>query len=407
MRIADRLRSKKNVFKTEYVGGPSISSWQSSPRLLNYTRRDSIVSSLFTRMAIDASSTDIKHVLIDPITLNQTVLDSNLQNIFSKEANIDESNISFVYNMVYSLLDEGIVAVVPTDWIEDEYGNVDPCTLRVCRILQFYTHSVLVSVYNENTGQYEQKNLNKKNIAIIESPLYEVLNGPNGTLTRLIKKMSLLDNNDELLSSGNLDLIFQFSQAIKTDSQIDKANERLETMQSQLNDNNRIGAVWIDGTEKFTQLSRPVNDTLPQQVHDLTLQFFNQIGVTENILNGTANETEMRGYYTRTIDPILNRIASEFKRSFLSSEQIKEGQQIIPYRDPFKLVPVSEIAEVADKFRRNMILSANEIRAIVGRGPDPSPESDQLINPNMTANNQITGSTTSPIQNGGIINEEV
>lgn len=409
MRISDRLKANKNLFTPRATGFQNYGSGGYSGRngrIGPGLNRATFTASLFTRIAIDASSTDILHVKIDEKTQNQTRIDSELQQCFNTQANIDQDNIEFIHDMVYSILDEGAIAVVPTDWEEDA-EKFDIINMRTARIEQWYPRHVQISVYNESTGMNQSVVVEKEKVAIIENPLYEVVNAPNSTLNRLMKKIAIQDNSDDFAGSGKIDLIFQFKQAIKTEDQRALAQERVNSMTNQINSNG-YGITWVDGTEDFKQLNRTVSNTLPDQIKELTIQFFNELGVTMNILNGTANEAEMRGYYTRTVDPILSRITAEFRRKYISRERRDKGETLIAYRDPFKLVPVSQVAEIADKFKRNAILSANEIRAVVGRGPDPSPESDKLYNPNIAEKNQMPGSTTPPEydQNGGIIVEE-
>jgi hypothetical protein len=309
--------------------------------------------------------------------------------------------------MVYSILDEGVIAIVPveTTYNPEDTDAYDINQMRIGKITQWYPRHVKIQCYNELTGLQEEITLSKNTVAIVENPLYEVVNSRNGTLDRLRKKIQLLDREDEARSSGRLDLIFQFKHALKTEAQKQDAQNRIRDLEEQLK-NNSHGISYIGETEKFTQLNRPIENNLQEQISELTIEFFNQIGLTKNILDGTADESEMRGYYTRTVDPIIDRIMAEMKRVFLSKTARTQGQTLIAYRDPFKLVPVDQIANVADTFRRNSILTSNEFRRIVGYGPDPSPEADLLFNPNISAQNQFIDPTGSPappdiIQNGG------
>lgn len=396
--IQSRLR-ERNAFTRQPLDfqtyGPS--SFNDVGRVRNILSKSTITASLFSRIAIDASGSKMKHVRIEQGTDNEYDIFSGLNNCLTTEANIDQSAITFMHEMVYSILDEGVIAVVPVDTTQDvtKTDGYDIQTMRVGKITQWYPRHVRIELYNDMTGMRQEIVMLKSTVAIIENPLYEVVNSRNGTLDRLRNKMELLDREDNNRSSNRLDLIFQLKYAVKTDIQRKEAEEKIKNLQDQLN-NNSIGAAYIDAVEDFKQLSRPVNDGLQEQVSTLTVQFFNQLGITTNILDGTANESETRGYYVRTIDPILERIALEFERKFLSKTARTQGQKVITYRDPFKLVPIDQIADVTDTFRRNAVATSNEMRKVVGLRPDSAPEADILFNPNLTADNQMMAQPGEP-----------
>lgn len=353
----------------------------------------SFANTIFNRIAIDSSMVDILDVKIDPGNQNQEPQTSGLQRCLAEEANIDQTGREFVHDLVYSMFDEGVVAVVPVETKGDPLisESYDIISMRIGKILQWYPRHVRVQLYNDQTGLYEELTLPKAMVAIIENPLYEVINAQNGTLARIVRKMAQMDQADEIASSGNLNLILQLPYVVKTDIKKKQAKERLDQLTEQLNSNN-YGIGYVDGTEKITQLNRPVSNTLADEVKYLTEQFFNALGLTQNVFNGTASEVEMRAYYNRTIDPIVERVTAEFTRKFISKTARTQGRKLVAYRDPFKLVPVEQLATIADTFSRNAILSPNEIRKIVGYGPNNQPESDKLVNRNIAAVNQDTAS---------------
>lgn len=405
MKLNERIQHAWNAFKGDKANNKEV--WEygagsGSPTHKTYRRysSSSFSAAIFNRIAMDASMTAIEHVKIDEKTDNRTPVKSGLQNCLSVEANIDQSGIQFIQDIVYSMFDEGAVAVVPVDTTLDPSitGGYDINTMRVGKITQWYPKHVRIRLYNEETGMEEEVTLAKSTVAIIENPLYAVVNGPNATLTRLLAKMAMMDDLDELIASGKLDLIIQLPHAVKSKLQLAQADERVDKIEQQLKKGKR-GIVYIDETEKITQLNRPINNKILEDVQFLSQQFYNQLGLTENIFNGTASESEMRGYYTRTIDPIVSNITAEFIRKFITKTARSQGQTLEIYRDPFTLVPIEQIAQIADTFKRNEILTSNEVRKIVRFKPNNSPGADVLINPNIANVNQQAkpnGSLTPP-----------
>lgn len=344
----------------------------------------SIVTAVYNRIAIDAAAIDIRHVRIDDNGRYEETIDSTLNNCLTLEANIDQTGRSFVQDIVMSMLDEGCVAIVPID------TDVDPnntesyriLTMRTGRIVEWFPEHIRVSVYNDRTGKKEEITVPKRTTAIVENPLYSVMNEPNSTLQRLIRKLNLLDYIDEQSGSGKLDLIIQLPYIIKTPARKTQAEERRADIERQLS-GSKYGIAYTDGTERITQLNRPVENNLLKQIEYLTSMLYSQLGLTQTILDGSANEQAMLNYNNRTIEPILSAITDEMKRKFLSKTARTQGQSIEFFRDPFRLVPVNDIAEIADKFTRNEILSSNEIRQIIGMKPSKDPAADELRNKNL------------------------
>jgi hypothetical protein len=338
---------------------------------------------------MDVSMTSFKHVKVNLDNEDVTDMNTGLNDCLTLEANIDQSHIQFIHDLVYSMFDEGVVAVVPVDTTidPDVSGSYDINTMRVGKIVNWFPKSVEVDVYNDNTGQNERIFANKKNIAIVENPLYAVINDSNSTLKRLIKKLNQLDNLDNIVDSGRLDLLLSVPYGIKTETQRKMAEKRIGDIEGQLAFG-RNGIAYIDATEKVTQLNRPVNSQLPETINTLEAMFYNQLGLTQNIFNGTANESELRTYYSRTIDPIVDTIVAEFKRKFLTKTARTQGQTITSYRDIFKTITVESIGNLGDSFRRNYIATSNEIRKIAGLKPHNDPRADELFNPNIADNNQ-------------------
>lgn len=347
---------------------------------------------------MDVSMTTFKHVKIDPKNEDETIMHSGLHNCLSVEANIDQSHIQFIHDIAYSLFDEGVVAVVPvdTDLSPETTGGYDILTMRVGKIRQWYPQHVEVELYNDRTGMQERVTLLKKNVAIIENPLYAVVNGDNSTLNRLIAKLGQLDDVESLVSSGRLDLLISVPYGIKTDLQRQMAEERIKSIERQLA-TGRNGVAYIDGTEKVVQLNRPANSQLLESINTLAEQFNNQLGLTRSIFDGTASEAELRTYYTRAIDPIVEHIVAEFNRKFLTKTARTQGQTIKAYRDLWKTVPVETFATLGDTLRRNYIASANEIRKVLGFKHSNDPRADELFNPNIADNNQsVSGPSGKP-----------
>ena len=344
-----------------------------------------IVTSVYNRIALDAAAIDIRHVKIDENNRFKDYVKSDLDNCLSLEANIDQTARMFIQDIVSSMLDEGCVAVVPIDTTMDPNitNSYDIQTMRVGKITQWYPDRVTVMLYNDRTGLRQEVTVPKKQVAIIENPLYSVMNEPNSTMQRLIKKLALMDSADEEIASGNLDLIIQLPYAVKTDAKRNLAEARRKEVEEQLN-GARYGVAYIDGTEHVTQLNRPIENNLMKQVEYLTTQLYAQLGLTQSVMDGSADENTMNNYYNRTIEPILSAIVDEFNRKFLTKTARTQRQCIMYFRDPFKLIPVSQVSEIADKFTRNEIMTSNEIRQLVGFKPSDDPGADELRNKNLS-----------------------
>lgn len=393
--IGSRLKNAWNAFKdrdlSSYNYYSNGSSYRPDRTRVSTRNERSIVTSVFNRIALDVASIDFYHCRLDNNDRFKSIEDSDLNNCLSLEANIDQTSRAFIQDVVISMFDEGCVAIVPVDTIgnpliSDSYKIL---TMRVGRVVTWYPDKVTIELYNDRTGYKEQKTLPKKMVCIIENPLYSIMNEPNSTLQRLIRKLVLLDSIDEQSSSGKLDLIIQLPYVIKSQSRKDQAEQRRKDIENQLK-NSKYGIAYTDGTEKITQLNRPLENNLMKQVEYLTSMLYGQLGITQGVMDGTADEKTMTNYYSRTIEPIAEAIALEMNRKFLTKTARSQKQQILYFRDPFKLVPVNEIAEIADKFTRNEILSSNEVRQVIGRKPSDDPKADQLVNANI---NQKSGST--------------
>lgn len=359
------------------------------PDRMHFSRGNerSIVTSVYNRIALDASSVDMFHVRLDDDGRFLSTMDSGLNNCLTVEANVDQSSRAFLQDVVMSMMDEGCVAIVPTDTDHDPgdgiAGSFDVNTMRTGQILEWYPRHVRVRVYNERIGRKEDILIAKQAVAIIENPLYAVINEPNSTMQRLIRKLNLLDNIDEQSSSGKLDLIIQLPYVIKTEARRLQAENRRKDIEDQLR-GSKYGIAYTDGTERITQLNRPVENNLMSQIEYLTSMLYSQLGITQGVLDGTADEKTMLNYYNRTIEPILSTIADEMRRKFLAKTARSQHQSIEYFRDPFKLVPVSEIAEIADKMKRNEIMTSNEIRQEIGMKPSEDPKADELRNKNLS-----------------------
>ena len=374
-----------------------MSSSYNNPNRLRFSRGNerTIVTSVYNRIAVDAASIEIRHVRVDDNNRFKDYINSGLDHCLSIEANIDQTSRSFIQDIVASMLDEGCVAVVPIETdVNPDLGSFDIYTMRTGKITQWYPDRVKVLLYNDNTGLKEEVTLLKKNIAIIENPLYAVINEPNSTMQRLIKKLSLMDAADEEVTSGNLDLIIQLPYAVKSEARRNLAEERRKALEDQLN-NSKYGVGYIDSTEHVTQLNRPVENNLMKQVQYLTDLLYSQLGLTQSILDGTADDKTMNNYYNRTIEPILGAITEEFHRKFLTKTARTQKQAIRYFRNPFKLIPVSGISEIADKFTRNEIMSSNEVRQLIGMKPSSDPAADELRNKNLSKPREET--STPPI----------
>ena len=345
----------------------------------------SIVTSIFNRIALDVAAIDIRHCRLDEDDRFLEYIRSSLDDCLSLEANIDQTSRAFMQDIVMSMFDEGCVALVPVDTkINPKDSNtINILTMRTGKITTWYPAHVRVEVYNDRTGKKEEITLHKSKVAIIENPLYAVMNEPNSTLQRLMRKLVLLDSVDEQASSGKLDLIIQLPYVVKSPARKNQAEERRKDIENQLS-GSKYGIAYTDGTEKITQLNRPVENNLMKQIEYLTSMLYSQLGITQAVLDGTADEKTMLNYYTRTVEPIISAIKDEMIRKFLTKTARSQKQTILFFRDPFKLVPINNLADIADKFTRNEILSSNEIRQIVGRKPSSDPKADQLVNSNIS-----------------------
>lgn len=344
----------------------------------------SIVTAVYNRIALDAAAIDVKHVRLDDSGRYSSTVNSALNNCLTLEANTDQTGRAFIQDVVMSMLDEGCVALVPvdTDTDPDLTESYKIQTMRTGKIVEWYPQMVRVSVYNELTGYREEITVPKKTVAIIENPFFAVMNEPNSTMQRLIRKLNLLDYIDEQSGSGKLDIIIQLPYTIKTPSRKDQAEQRRADIERQLT-GSKYGIAYADAAEKITQLNRPVENNLLKQIEYLTSMLYSQLGLTQGILDGSADAKTMQNYYSRTIEPIISAITDEMKRKFLTKTARSQNQSIEFYRDPFKLVPIDDIAEIADKFTRNEIMSSNEIRQSIGLLPSKDPRADELRNKNL------------------------
>ena len=395
MGIRDRLQHAWNAFvynDNTYVDPQNLGGLSTyKPDRVHFSRgvERSIVTSVYNRLALDVSSIAIKHVRLDENGRFKEEVDSGLQNCLNVEANIDQTGRAFLQDVVMSMLDEGCVAIVPVDTTIDpaKSGSYEINTMRTGKILEWYPAHVRVRVYNDKRGIHEEIVLPKSAVAIIENPLYAVINEPNSTMQRLIRKLNLLDVVDEQTSSGKLDLIIQLPYVIKTDARRKQAEERRKDIEMQLS-GSKYGIAYTDGTERITQLNRPAENNLMKQVEYLTSMLYSQLGLTQSIMDGSADDKTMLNYYNRTVEPILAAITDEIKRKFLTKTARSQKQTIMYFRDPFKLTPVLDLAEIADKFTRNEIMTSNEIRQIVGMKPADDPSADELRNKNLNQSNE-------------------
>lgn len=344
----------------------------------------SIVTSVYNRIALDVASINVNHVRLDKNDRFSEIIKSSLNECLTLDANVDQTGRAFIQDVVISMLDEGCVAIVPVDTTTDptSTGSFDINSMRTGKIVEWYPRHVKINVYNDRTGEKEDVVLPKNSVAIIENPLYAVINEPNSTMQRLIRKLNLLDTIDNRTGSDKLDLIIQLPYVVKSDLQKKRAGERIDDITNQLSRSD-YGIAYIDGTERVTQLNRPVENNLLKQVEYLTSMLYSQLGITQGILEGTADEQTMLNYTTRTIEPIISAITDEMKRKFLTKTARTQGQSIMFFRDPFKLVPVNNIAEIADKFTRNEIATSNEMRQAIGWKPSDDPKADELRNANI------------------------
>lgn len=390
MSFGSRLKHVWNAFtgnvQTNYRDLGMSSSYRADRPRMSRGNERSIVTSVYNRIALDVAALNIQHVRLDENGRFLSVIDDGLNNCLTLEANVDQTARSFVQDVVISMFDEGSVAIVPVDTTTDPNvsGSYDIQSLRVGQILDWYPKYIRARVYNEQTGRKEDIVVPKSAVAIIENPLYAVINEPNSTMQRLIRKLNLLDVIDEQSGSGKLDLIIQLPYVIKTEAKRQQAENRRKDIENQLS-GSKYGIAYTDGTEHITQLNRSVNNNLMSQIEYLTSMLYSQLGITQSILDGTADEKTMLNYNNRTIEPIISAIVDEMKRKFLTKTARSQHQSISFFRDPFKLVPVNDIAEIADKFTRNEIMTSNEIRQVVGMKPSEDPRADELRNKNLSA----------------------
>lgn len=389
--IFSRAKKAWNIFMNRDLTydyhnyGPGFSYRPDRPRLVRGGER-TIVTSVYNRIAMDVAAVNIYHVRLDENNRFSEVINSGLNNCLTLEANIDQTGRNFKQDIILSMLDEGCVAIVPidTDSSIDKVGAESILTMRTGRVEQWYPDNVQLSVYNDRTGQRQSITLPKKSVGLIENPLYSVINEPNSTMQRLIRKLTLLDAVDEQTSSGKLDLIIQLPYTIKTELRRQQAERRRKDIEEQLS-GSKYGIAYTDGTERITQLNRGVENNLMSQVEYLTNLLYSQLGITQAVLDGTADERTMLSYYSRTIEPFLSAISDELKRKFLTKTARSQGQSIMFFRDPFKLVPIANLADIADRMTRNEIMTSNEIRQIMGMKPSQSPNADELRNKNLNA----------------------
>lgn len=410
MSFGSRLKHAWNAFTgTDYTTyqdvGPGYSSRPDRIRLTRGNER-SIITSVYNRIALDVAALNVQHIRLDENGRFLSVIQDGLNTCLTVEANIDQTARAFIQDIVVSMLDEGCVAIVPVDTTYDPSvtGSYDIQTMRVGKILDWYPQHVRVRLYNERTGTKENILVPKSTVAIVENPLYAVVNEPNSTMQRLIRKLNLLDVIDEQSGSGKLDLIIQLPYVIKTEARRQQAENRRKDIEAQLS-GTKYGIAYADGTERITQLNRSVNNNLMSQIEYLTSMLYSQLGITQSILDGTADEKTMLNYNNRTIEPIISAIVDEMKRKFLTKTARSQSQSISFFRDPFKLVPVNDIAEIADKFTRNEIMTSNEIRQVIGMKPSDDPRADELRNKNLSAPSDSEPETNPPVEDENVETE--
>lgn len=406
--LGSRLRHAWDVFRNRepttnyyYNTGPGYSRRPDRPRLTNGKERTA-VTSIINRIALDVAQISINHCEVDENGRFVKNINSALNSCLNLEANIDQTGRAFIQDVVMSMLDEGCVAIVPIeiDKNEEQSDEYDICSMRTAKIVSWYPQHVLVRVYNEETGEHEEIKLHKRYVSIIENPLYAVINEPNATAQRLMRKLALLDRVDEQASSGKLDMIIQLPYTVKSEARRTQAQQKVNDIKQQLTDST-YGIAYIDATEKITQLNRPLENNLLKQVEYLTAKLYSELGITQSILDGTADEQTQLNYQSSTIEPIISAIVDEMKRKFLSEAARAKNETVKFFKDPFKLVPVNKIADIADKFTRNEIMTSNEMRQVIGMKPSDDPKADQLRNSNLNhpdeaqlANNQTQQQST-------------
>ena len=392
--IGSRLKTAWNAFfsrdPTTKYNEYGVSSYYRPDRLrLSRGTHRTIVTSIINRIAIDVAQISIQHVRLDENNRYIETIDSGLNSCLNLEANIDQTGRAFIQDIVMSMCDEGVVAIVPVDTTSDpnRTGSYDIQTMRTGKILEWSPEHIKANVYNDRTGQRQDITLSKRVVGIVENPLYAVLNEPNSIMQRLIRKLTLLDIVDEQSSAGKLDLIIQLPYVIKTEARRKQAEARRQDIEDQLA-GSKYGIAYTDGTERITQLNRPIENNLMKQIEYLMNMLYSQLGITQSVMDGTADEKTMLNYYNRTIEPIISAITDEMKRKFLTKTARSQRQSIAFFRDPFKLVPVADLAEIADKMTRNEIMTSNEIRQIIGMKPANDPKADELRNSNINQSNE-------------------
>jgi hypothetical protein len=422
-RFGDALKHAWNIFSNQEDQRPKSSPWPVQPDtgdnnsygVASGSRPDrvrlrlpssrTIITSIYTRLSIDVASVDMRHVRTDSQKRYVEDIDSALNNCLTIEANIDQAARAFRQDIATTLFDRGVAALVPVDTSisPEKTGGFEILTLRVGDIVTWYPKHVKISLYNEAIGKRQDVTLEKTAVAIVENPLYSVMNEPNSTLQRLLNKLELLDAIDNQSASGKLDLIIQLPYVIKSEARRQAAEQRRADIEFQLRDS-QYGIAYTDATEKITQLNRAAENNLMSQIEYLTAMLYGQLGLTEQVMNGTADEKAMLNYWNRTIEPVLTAVTEAMRRTFLTKTARTQRQTIMFFRDPFRLVPVENIAEIADKFTRNEIMSSNEMRQVVGLAPHPDPKADQLLNSNMPQGSPTP--TGVVVKENGVVAEE-
>lgn len=414
MSLTDRVKRAWNAFQAEEQSRPDFTvhegmTYTSRPDrpMLHLGNEKSVVGAIYNRIALDVAAVDIKHVRLDQNGVFKEVLQTSLNECLTIDANVDQTGRALVFDTVLSMFDEGCIAVVPTDATMDirKTGSFDVLSLRTAKIKQWRPRTLRVEVYNEATGRHQEVDVPKNHTAVIENPFYSIMNEQNSVLKRLVHKMNALDAIDKQSGSSKLDLIIQLPYTIKSDLRQEQADKRKKKIEEQL-ENSKYGIAYIDSTEHVTQLNRPVDNNLMSQIEYLTRMLYSQLGITEEVMNGTADEKTMLNYNNRTIGPILTTICEEMSRKFLTKTARSQGQSIEFFNDPFKLVPVSQIAEIADKFTRNEIMSSNEVRGIVGYKPVDDPRANELRNKNLNQTAEETQAPPSVAEDYGLEEEE-
>jgi len=410
MAVLSRLKHAWNAFLNQDPGqrvasaGPAANFGSRPDRVrLGWSNERSIIASIFTRLSIDVASIDVRHVRLDENKRYLEDIESGLNNCLTVEANLDQAARQFRQDIALTLFSKGVAAIVPVDTTVDPStsGGFDIKTLRVGEVIGWMPHHVRLRLYREDKGTREEITLEKKFVAIVENPLFAVMNEPNSTLQRIIHKLNLLDVVDDQSSSGKLDIIIQLPYVIKSEARRQQADQRRKDIEFQLS-GSKYGVAYTDGTEKITQLNRPAENNLLKQVEYLMRMLYAQLGLTEEVMNGTADEAAMLNYNNRTVEPIVSAIVEAMRRSFLTKTARSQRQWILAFRDPFKLVPLADVAEIADKFTRNEIASSNDIRQAIGWKPSRDPKADQLVNSNMPQpTDTVPAASTAAVDDGG------